>query len=426
MNSRLWIKAVFVLALCFGGPVAAWAQTSTTTAPRPSCTMRANPGTVQLGGTSNISWSSLYATGGTLTSVGSIGPQGTQGVIPTRTTNYIGTFTGPGGTATCSVTVQIAAGGGGGGVQSPGTVAPPGTVSAPGTISSPDATGAPTPFGTGGSTIPTQSSSQGGLVPCSGVDCQWSHIAAFVQLIINYAVGISIPVAAGMFAYAGILLFSSAVNPKNRNKAKQIFFNVLIGIAIVLTAWLVIQTIFKVILGPAYTNWHTIDPSQNRRTNTTIQQWLGALSAPIPTGGILPGASGGTGLSGSSHDEIYNTLTSNGICVSYSGGGNTCVSDPGRTSLQGLQTSAVTGVLDLKTQCNCDIRITAGTEGGHAAGTYSHGNGYKVDLGFNPQLDSYIQTNGTPLAPRSDGAALYQLGPGLYAKEGTHWDVVYR
>jgi hypothetical protein len=72
-------------------------------------------------------------------------------------------------------------------------------------------------------------------------------------------------------------------------------------------------------------------------------------------------------------------------------------------------------------------QITSGTEGSHAEGTYSHANGYKIDLRMNDQLTNFIKNNYTYIGVRSDGTIQYMSSSGaIYAKEGDHWDVLVK
>jgi hypothetical protein len=57
--------------------------------------------------------------------------------------------------------------------------------------------------------------------------------------------------------------------------------------------------------------------------------------------------------------------------------------------------------------------ITGGTETGHATGgTYTHGNGYKVDVRHSTQLDNYIKTAFTKIANRGDGYPQWRAASG--------------
>ena len=262
MKLRLLFLFFFVtLAL----PAIAAAQTGSTTTsqkpPRPVCSITASPGAVYVGQSVTLRWSSQYATGGTITSLGSVGPSGIQGVIPTaRSNTFQGTFTGPGGTGTCAVQISILQGsgagfGGEGGAGSGTDLAP---------------------------VVSTKIRTGTGLIPCTGTDCQACHLAGLAQNIINWLVGISIPLAAAMFAYAGVIYFTAGQAGwlGKIDDAHKIFTSVGIGFLIVITAWLGIQTILKAVLAPGfYQNWNTIQcvADSQRPTDKTVQDFIGLL-----------------------------------------------------------------------------------------------------------------------------------------------------
>ncbi len=67
-----------------------------------------------------------------------------------------------------------------------------------------------------------------------------------------------------------------------------------------------------------------------------------------------------------------------------------------------------------------------GTETGHASGTYSHWNGYKLDISLNTCINNYITNSFTYIGLRGDGAKQYQASSGnIYALEGNHWDITF-
>src|ERR1700712_3326091 len=89
------------------------------------------------------------------------------------------------------------------------------------------------------------------------------------------------------------------------------------------------------------------------------------------------------------------THSSSGNCTTRSN--STC------TSYDQINQSTVTGVITLKHSSGCAINITGGTEVGHASGTYSHYNGYKVDVAHNSCIDSYIHSAFSRIGNRGDG-----------------------
>ena len=104
-----------------------------------------------------------------------------------------------------------------------------------------------------GTTPPTQ------LVPCAGLDCQFCDLATLVQRLIRFAILIAVPIAAGLFAYAGILYFSAAANEGNIGKAKKIFASAFVGFLIALAAFLIVEVILRTLVKDQYvTNWNTI------------------------------------------------------------------------------------------------------------------------------------------------------------------------
>ena len=112
------------------------------------------------------------------------------------------------------------------------------------------------------------------------------------------------------------------------------------------------------------------------------------------------------------------TWSSSGNCSDWNN--STC------TSFTNINDTTVYGVRTLKRSSGCAINLTGGTETGHAGGTYSHRNGYKVDFSTYTCVGNYIRANFTRIANRGDGAAQWRSGAGnIYALESNHWDVTY-
>ncbi|KAF8744747.1 hypothetical protein RHS02_01781, partial [Rhizoctonia solani] len=138
-------------------------------------------------------------------------------------------------------------------------------------------------------------------------------------------------------------------------------------------------------------------------------------------------------------------LQAAGIYASSSGGCTT-KSNPTCTSYDGILSGTVDNVITLKNACGCAITITGGTETGHASGTYSHANGYKVDIRHASGIDAYVKNSFTKIGNRGDGYPQWKSAAGniycvrdnsiLQTKlelivsrysqdEGSHWDVTY-
>ena len=125
------------------------------------------------------------------------------------------------------------------------------------------------------------------------------------------------------------------------------------------------------------------------------------------------------------HAQATSQLRAAGI--SWSSSGN-CSNryNPHCTSFEQINSGTIGGIIAFKQANGCPVNITGGTEVGHASGTYSHYNGYKVDIGITACATNWITHHYTYIGIRSDGAHMYKSAAGnIYANEGSHWDILY-
>lgn len=109
------------------------------------------------------------------------------------------------------------------------------------------------------------------LVPCSGLDCQLCSAAELIQRIIRFAILIAAPIAALLFAWAGVLYFSAAGSEDNTHKAKDIFRNAFIGFVVALLAYLIVEVLVRTLVQPgAIGNWNTIQCVSNRQGTSSV------------------------------------------------------------------------------------------------------------------------------------------------------------
>lgn len=96
------------------------------------------------------------------------------------------------------------------------------------------------------------------------------------------------------------------------------------------------------------------------------------------------------------------------------------------TSFEGVRWGTLKGLIGFARSSGCTITVTGGTEVGHAGGTYSHANGYKLDISPTRCVDAAIKRY--PYAGRrGDGSRLYRSPDGaLFAREKDHWDITFR
>ncbi|MER5941947.1 hypothetical protein ABT121_32080 [Streptomyces sp. NPDC001928] len=153
---------------------------------------------------------------------------------------------------------------------------------------------------------------------------------------------------------------------------------------------------------------------------------LTALTLVIAPGAAVIGTAGEAfAVTKISHATATSMFQQVGITWSSSGNCSNR-NNPTCTSFDQLNLATAQGAQTLKRASGCALNITGGTETGHASGTYSHWNGYKLDFSKYTCVGNYIKNNFTYIGPRGDGAPQWRSGSGnIYADEGSHWDVLY-
>lgn len=86
--------------------------------------------------------------------------------------------------------------------------------------------------------------SAAGFVHCDV--CTFEDLKKMAGSIMNWIVIISIPIAAGVFAWAGFLLMTTSIAGK-KEEAKKMIGKVFWGLIFILGAWLIVNTIMKAI-----------------------------------------------------------------------------------------------------------------------------------------------------------------------------------
>ncbi|MFA6523913.1 MAG: fibronectin type III domain-containing protein [Candidatus Paceibacterota bacterium] len=104
-------------------------------------------------------------------------------------------------------------------------------------------------------TLSSGNTSSGGgsnLIPCgttaNPTACGFNDLMKLINNVVNFILfDMVVPIAAIMFAYAGILLIFSGGDTSKRSKAKSIFINVAIGFIIAIAAWLIVEFILNLL-----------------------------------------------------------------------------------------------------------------------------------------------------------------------------------
>lgn len=147
--------------------------------------------------------------------------------------------------------------------------------------------------------------------------------------------------------------------------------------------------------------------------------------AAVSVAALFSAAPSASAVTKLTHAQATSKLKAAGITWSSSGNcsnryNSTC------TSFEQINSATIDGIITLKRASGCAINATGGTETGHASGTYSHWNGYKIDISLYTCVGNYITRTFTYAGTRSDGAPMYKSGAGnIYAKESNHWDILY-
>ena len=120
------------------------------------------------------------------------------------------------------------------------------------------------------------------------------------------------------------------------------------------------------------------------------------------------------------HAQATSRLRSSNITWSSSGNCSDR-NNPTCTSFSQVNLATIQGIQTLKSASGCGINITGGTETGHASGTYSHWNGYKLDIGLNSCITNYIHNNFASIG----GSKWRSAAGNIYYYEVNHWDITY-
>jgi len=213
---------------------------------------------------------------------------------------------------------------------------------------------------------------------------------AFVANFYEFALMIGGVLAFGVVVYGGIKYMASAGNPSGQGDAKEWIEAALLGLVLLVGAYFILKVVNPQLLNLSLP---TLTPV-NIATQTAGNG----------------GSGNGSGSSSATGALINSILVKSGAVVA------------------GLKQGITNALNNLKQACGsvCNVTITAGTDGTHHPGEYSHSNGYKADLRLDNGLNSYITSHYTDIGTRSDGAEMYKdpSTGAIYAREGSHWDVV--
>ncbi len=85
-------------------------------------------------------------------------------------------------------------------------------------------------------------------------ECGFDDLILLIKNIINLLIKLAIPISAAVFAWAGMIMMLNPDNSGKRTEAITMMKKVAIGLAIILSAWLVTNTITRALFAPGYTD----------------------------------------------------------------------------------------------------------------------------------------------------------------------------
>jgi hypothetical protein len=264
----------------------------------------------------------------------------------------------------------------------------------------------------------------------------WGLLVTVVNNVISLVITLSIVfVAPIVIAYAGFLYVINPMKPEGRSEANKLLKQVVVGIVVMLAAWLIVDAVMAVL-------YHPTDSSGN-------SVW-GTWSSLITSGGIAPcliqaGSqptdtlnqtefSGITAVTATGNEQTIRQRFANaGVSINKgacpASAGSACGgTPPSCTNVSGMQEATVSQIIALASLAG-PFTLTGGTEPGHACGTYSHGSGYKVDLSPTSKLDVYLKSLRSVGTRTGDGAGpawTDSCGNNQYVRESDHWDITIR
>ena len=262
----------------------------------------------------------------------------------------------------------------------------------------------------------------------------WGCVIDTFQRTINLGVSLSVVFMTVLIALAGYSYIAGRGSPEGRSLANTRIMNAAIGLMIALGAFLLVDSLMKALYNPnnaQFGPWNSI-LGQSQGAECIAPSKTPGVSGALNTlvnGATPPPQASTVPASTASGNEAQVRAQLAGVGVSINHDPCTGSSGSGCTDVGGMQQATVQQIINLSSKCGgpggCGMVVTGGNEPGHAVGTYSHGNGYKVDLRLGTPVDSVIQ-NLTSAGTRTGdgpGPAWVDSCRNQYVRESDHWDI---
>lgn len=225
------------------------------------------------------------------------------------------------------------------------------------------------------------------FIKCEGAECSACNLVELGNELIIWLFGIIFLLFAVLMTIAGFGLVTSGGNTSALSSAKDKFTNAMIGILIIMSAWLIVDTLMKSLVGSG--------ENAGKLNYGEVEGWgpWAEVKCQVQTEVKEPVATPGGGVNpvepvDPSGGAIRSTFASNNISINKP---ECPVGVPfqnvpgGCTSVEGLNPRTVQDIIALRNQCGAacpGFTITGGNELGHGGsnGPGTHGGGDKYDL----------------------------------------------
>ena len=192
------------------------------------------------------------------------------------------------------------------------------------------------------------------LSGCTGLDCSACNVVHLANGAIKWLIGILFVIFALLLAIAGVKLVTSGGNHSALDEAKSSFTNAIVGFLIILSAWLIVDTIMRALVGTdsrpgqlvsegsatGYLFWSEVSCQKQVETdfNEVKQEEVEWLQPDIPPPINNPGGTPGTVPTGPGNNRIvsYAQKMDARQCQYSQARRNNCSGNPGYTDCSEL------------------------------------------------------------------------------------------
>ncbi|MEJ0053391.1 MAG: hypothetical protein WDN10_01510 [bacterium] len=100
----------------------------------------------------------------------------------------------------------------------------------------------------------------GSIVPeiCQHCACGWGGFFAVVQNLLKFGLYLAVFFAVLLLVYAGFLFVTNAASPDNVKQARTVVLQTVIGLLVVLGAWLIVNTVMNALYNGTFGPWNAI------------------------------------------------------------------------------------------------------------------------------------------------------------------------